>query len=59
VVVAGVLTVVSFSSEAWSSFNFVASTRSFKCASLVALAMGAVTPGCTINQARATRAGVE
>ncbi len=32
---------------------------SVKCASLVALTIGEVTPGCTISQARATRPGVE
>jgi hypothetical protein len=55
----GMLTALSFSIESWPSCRRVASIRSVSCASLVALAMGAVTPGCAINQARATRPGVD
>lgn len=44
---------------AWrSSFSSVARTSSCNCASEVALAIGAVTVGCAINQASATIPGV-
>ena len=42
-----------------SSVNRVAATNESSCAMLVALAMGAVTEGRAISQARATLAGVE
>ena len=53
------LAVFNFSIAAWSSVKRVASSRSVSCSWLVALAMGAVTPGCTINHANATLPGVE
>src|ERR1035438_1626114 len=57
--VLAVLTWFSFSIEAASSLNSAAAARSATCFSLVALAIGAVTPGCASSHASATRAGVD
>src|ERR1051325_120000 len=44
---------------AWPNSSLVASTRSFNCSRLVALAIGAVMLGRAINHASATCAGVD
>ena len=41
----------------WSSFSFAASTSAFSCSTLVALAIGAVIPGCAMTHASAMLAG--
>jgi hypothetical protein len=53
------LAVFSSSMDEGSSVSFVASIRSVNWSRLVALAMGAVTPGRAISQARETTAGTE
>jgi len=41
----------------WSRFSFAASTSAFSCSTLVALAIGAMIPGCAMTHASARVAG--